>query len=91
VKIGDVAKVKEGTTSDTISKRDGKIYADVTAEVTSDNVTAVSVDVQKNIDRSSCLTTSQSIQAAYPLISKIPLQNSDSRCLRRSLSSTLCL
>ncbi|MEC4203036.1 MULTISPECIES: efflux RND transporter permease subunit [Bacillus] len=51
VKIGDVAKVKEGTTSDTISKRDGKIYADVTAEVTSDNVTAVSVDVQKNIDK----------------------------------------
>ncbi|MED2976277.1 efflux RND transporter permease subunit [Bacillus swezeyi] len=51
VKIGDVAEVKEGTTSDTVSKRDGKIYADVTAEVTSDNVTAVSVDVQKKIDK----------------------------------------
>ncbi|WP_307893567.1 efflux RND transporter permease subunit [Bacillus swezeyi] len=51
VKIGDVAEVKEGTTSDTVSKRDGKVYADVTAEVTSDNVTAVSVDVQKKIDK----------------------------------------
>ncbi|MCY8104840.1 surfactin resistance protein SrfP [Bacillus mojavensis] len=51
VKIGDVAKVKEGTTSDTVSKRDGKVYADVTGEVTSDNVTAVSVDVQKKIDK----------------------------------------
>ncbi|KAA6473932.1 efflux RND transporter permease subunit [Bacillus swezeyi] len=51
VKIGDVAEVKEGTTSDTVSKRDGKVYADVTAEVTSDNVTAVSADVQKKIDK----------------------------------------
>ncbi|MCM3355949.1 surfactin resistance protein SrfP [Bacillus halotolerans] len=51
VKIGDVAKVKEGTTSDTVSKRDGKVYADVTGEVASDNVTAVSVDVQKKIDK----------------------------------------
>ncbi|MFJ1447762.1 surfactin resistance protein SrfP [Bacillus halotolerans] len=51
VKIGDVAKAKEGTTSDTVSKRDGKVYADVTGEVASDNVTAVSVDVQKKIDK----------------------------------------
>ncbi|MCY9061497.1 surfactin resistance protein SrfP [Bacillus inaquosorum] len=51
VKIGDVAKVKEGSTSDTVSKRDGKVYADVTGEVTSDNVTAVSADVQKKIDK----------------------------------------
>ncbi|MCY9072761.1 efflux RND transporter permease subunit, partial [Bacillus inaquosorum] len=49
--IGDVAKVKEGSTSDTVSKRDGKVYADVTGEVTSDNVTAVSADVQKKIDK----------------------------------------
>ncbi|RPK01759.1 hypothetical protein BSBH6_03180 [Bacillus subtilis] len=51
VKIGDVAKVKEGSTSDTVSKRDGKVYADVTGEVTTDNVTAVSADVQKKIDK----------------------------------------
>ncbi|WP_162104243.1 MULTISPECIES: surfactin resistance protein SrfP [Bacillus] len=51
VKIGDVAKVKEGSTSDTVSKRDGKVYADVTGEVTTDNVTAVSAGVQKKIDK----------------------------------------
>ncbi|AXT11509.1 efflux RND transporter permease subunit [Bacillus velezensis] len=51
VKIGDVAKVKNGTTSDTISKRDGKVYADVTATVTSDNVTKVSSAVQKKVDK----------------------------------------
>ncbi|MEI1420413.1 surfactin resistance protein SrfP [Bacillus cabrialesii] len=51
VKISDVAKVKEGSTSDTVSKRDGKVYADVTGEVTTDNVTAVSADVQKKIDK----------------------------------------
>lgn len=51
VKIGDVAKVKEGSTSDTVSKRDGKVYADVTGEVTSDNVTAVSAAIQKKIDK----------------------------------------
>ena len=50
-KIGDVAKVKNGTTSDTISKRDGKVYADVTATVTSDNVTKVSSAVQKKVDK----------------------------------------
>ncbi|MFO6498177.1 efflux RND transporter permease subunit [Bacillus sp. z60-11] len=51
VKIGDVAEVKKGSTSDTVSKRDGKVYADVTAKVTSDNVTAVSQAVQKKIDK----------------------------------------
>ncbi|NTU27351.1 efflux RND transporter permease subunit [Bacillus tequilensis] len=51
VKIGDVAKVKEGSTSDTVSKRDGKVYANVTGEVTSDNVTAVSAEVQKKVDK----------------------------------------
>ncbi|PRR90996.1 Swarming motility protein SwrC [Bacillus atrophaeus] len=51
VKIGDVAKVKEGTTSDTVSKRDGKVYADVTGEVTSDNVTSISAAVQKKVDK----------------------------------------
>lgn len=51
VKIGDVAKVKEGSTSDTVSKRDGKVYADVTGEVASDNVTAVSAEVQKKVDK----------------------------------------
>ncbi|MBU8786629.1 MULTISPECIES: efflux RND transporter permease subunit [Bacillus] len=51
VKIGDVAKVKEGTTSDTVSKRDGKVYADVTGEIKTDNITKVSSDVQKKIDK----------------------------------------
>ena len=51
MKIGDVAKVKEGTTSDTVSKRDGKVYADVTGEIKTDNITKVSSDVQKKIDK----------------------------------------
>ncbi|KKB74142.1 MULTISPECIES: efflux RND transporter permease subunit [Bacillus] len=51
VKIGDVAKVKEGITSDTVSKRDGKVYADVTGEIKTDNITKVSSDVQKKIDK----------------------------------------
>ncbi|MBT2572534.1 efflux RND transporter permease subunit [Bacillus sp. ISL-51] len=51
VKIGEVAKVKNGSTSDTVSRRDGKLYADITAEVASDNVTKVSAAVQKKVDK----------------------------------------
>lgn len=76
VKIGDVAKVKNGTTSDTISKRDGKVYADVTATVTSDNVTKVSSAVQRKLTNWITRTMYRLIPAVYQRILLIPLRNS---------------
>ncbi len=51
VKVSDVATVEEGTTSDTIGRRDGKVYASVTATPTTDNVGGVSKDVKAEIDK----------------------------------------
>ncbi|PRO40202.1 efflux RND transporter permease subunit [Bacillus sp. LLTC93] len=51
IRIGDVVKVKEGTTANTITKRDGKIYAEVSGDITTDNVASVTQDVQKKVDK----------------------------------------
>ncbi|MDX5486250.1 efflux RND transporter permease subunit [Bacillus pumilus] len=51
IRIGDVVKVKEGTTANTITKRDGKIYAEVSGDMTTDNVASVTQDVQKKVDK----------------------------------------
>lgn len=51
VRIGDVAEVNEGTTSDTVSRQDGKIYAQVSGEVTVDNVGMTSQEVQQEVDK----------------------------------------
>ncbi|SDM98981.1 hydrophobic/amphiphilic exporter-1, HAE1 family [Fictibacillus solisalsi] len=51
VAISDVAKVKEGETADTVTRKDDKIYASVSGDVTSKNVNKVSTDVQKDIDK----------------------------------------
>ncbi|MDM5297148.1 efflux RND transporter permease subunit [Bacillus pumilus] len=51
VRIGDVVEVKEGTTANTVTKRDGKIYAEVSGDMTTDNVTSVTQDVQKEVDK----------------------------------------
>ncbi|MDN4525718.1 efflux RND transporter permease subunit [Fictibacillus sp. NE201] len=51
VPISDVAKVKEGETADTVTRKDDKIYASVSGDVTSKNVNQVSADVQKKIDK----------------------------------------
>lgn len=51
VRIGDVVDVKEGTTANTVTKRDGKIYAEVSAEMATDNVSSVTQDVQKKVDK----------------------------------------
>jgi len=50
VKIGDVVDVQEGETSDTITRRDGKIYVQVSGEIKSDDVAKVSTDVQTKVD-----------------------------------------
>ncbi|PLR95412.1 efflux RND transporter permease subunit [Bacillus sp. T33-2] len=50
VPIKEVAEVKEGSTSDTVTRRDGRFFADVTAEITTKDVAKVSADIQKEID-----------------------------------------
>jgi hydrophobic/amphiphilic exporter-1 (mainly G- bacteria), HAE1 family len=49
VAIEDVVKVEEGETSDTVSRRDGKVYAQVSAELSSSDVSKASADIQKDI------------------------------------------
>ncbi|MEK4027171.1 MULTISPECIES: efflux RND transporter permease subunit [Bacillaceae] len=51
VPIKEIAKVKEGSTSDTITRRNGRIYAQVSGEITSKDVAKVSADVQKEVDK----------------------------------------
>lgn len=50
VKIGDITEVKEGETSNTISRRDGKYAATISGEITSDNVGKVNADIQEKLD-----------------------------------------
>ncbi|VDG97785.1 Swarming motility protein SwrC [Lysinibacillus sphaericus] len=49
VKLGDVMDVEEGKTPDTIQRRDGKMYASLTADVMSKDVAAISSSVEKKI------------------------------------------
>ncbi|EKF36868.1 efflux RND transporter permease subunit [Bacillus xiamenensis] len=51
VRIGDVVEVKDGTTANTVTKRDGKIYAEVSGDMTTDDVSKVTQDVQKKVDK----------------------------------------
>lgn len=51
VRIGDVVKLKDGTTANTVTKRDGKIYAEVSGDMTTDDVSSVTQDVQKKVDK----------------------------------------
>lgn len=51
VAISEVVDVEEGTTADTISRRDGQVYASVSASVTTDDVGSVSTEIQEEIDR----------------------------------------
>ncbi len=50
VPLSEVTKIEEGQSSNTITRRDGKVYANVTAEVLDDNIGQVSSDVQEAID-----------------------------------------
>lgn len=51
VPIKDVIAIKKGNTSDTITRRDGRIYASVSAEITTKDVSKVSTAVQKKVAR----------------------------------------
>ncbi|MBO1001013.1 efflux RND transporter permease subunit [Bacillus sp. SD075] len=51
IPLKELVKIEEGKASDTISRRDGKIYADVSATIKSDDVAAVTADVQKEVDK----------------------------------------
>ncbi|MFP5113273.1 efflux RND transporter permease subunit [Bacillaceae bacterium C204] len=51
VPIKDVIDIKKGNTSDTITRRDGRIYASVSAEITTKDVSKVSTAVQKKVDK----------------------------------------
>ncbi|WGG46132.1 efflux RND transporter permease subunit [Rossellomorea sp. DA94] len=49
VPIKDVVEVQEGETSDTVSRRDGKVFAQVSGELKTDDVSKASQDIQKEI------------------------------------------
>ncbi|CAH0347220.1 efflux RND transporter permease subunit [Bacillus sp. CECT 9360] len=50
IQLKDVVEIKEGKSSDTIMKRDGKIYASVSAKIKTDDVSKVTADVTKEIE-----------------------------------------
>ncbi|OMP67885.1 efflux RND transporter permease subunit [Domibacillus epiphyticus] len=51
VTISDVMKVEEGETSDTVTRRDGKVFVDVSGELEGDDVSAASTDLQAKLDK----------------------------------------
>lgn len=51
VKISDIAGVQKGQSPQSITKRDGKLYAQVTANVTAKNVSAATAELQKKINK----------------------------------------
>lgn len=50
IEVGDVMDVEEGKSPDTIERRDGKMYASLTADATSDDVAAISTELEKKVD-----------------------------------------
>ncbi|MFC4619999.1 efflux RND transporter permease subunit [Camelliibacillus cellulosilyticus] len=50
VNLGDVMNVKSGKAPETIARRNGKLYASVTAKVTTNDVGKISTDLKKKID-----------------------------------------
>ena len=50
VQLSDVTTIEEAQSANTITRRDGKVYANVTAEVLDDNIGKVSADVQEAVD-----------------------------------------
>lgn len=51
VKIKDIAGVQKGLSPQSITKRNGKLYAQVTANVTAKNVSGATADLQKKINK----------------------------------------
>ena len=50
VRIGDVASIKKGTSPDSITRMDGKMKVDVTAEIISNDVNSASNSIKKKIE-----------------------------------------
>ncbi|MDQ0221288.1 efflux RND transporter permease subunit [Peribacillus cavernae] len=50
IPLKDVVKIEEGKSSDTITRRDGKVYASVSAKIKTDDVSKVTDDVKKEVD-----------------------------------------
>ncbi|QJC52203.1 efflux RND transporter permease subunit [Paenibacillus albicereus] len=50
VKLSDVATIEEGTSPNTITRKSDRVYADITADVTSSDISKASRDVQTVID-----------------------------------------
>ncbi|EIJ80568.1 acriflavin resistance protein [Bacillus methanolicus PB1] len=51
VPVSELVEIKKGKTSDTVTRRDGRIYAEVSAELTTDDVAKASAKLQKNVDK----------------------------------------
>lgn len=51
VKVSDVTKMVKGQTSDTVSRKNGDIYASVTGEIKTKDVSKVSADIQKQVNK----------------------------------------
>ncbi|WP_459502820.1 efflux RND transporter permease subunit [Bacillus sp. C1] len=51
VAVKDIMAVKEGETSNTVTHRDGRVYAAVSAKLISDDVSKASSAVQKEVDK----------------------------------------
>ncbi|MEI4620541.1 efflux RND transporter permease subunit [Bacillus cereus] len=51
VAVKDVMTVKEGETSNTVTHRDGRVYVEVSAKLTSDDVSKASTAIQKEVDK----------------------------------------
>ncbi|MBX0357997.1 efflux RND transporter permease subunit [Halobacillus sp. Nhm2S1] len=49
IAISELVEVEEGTTADTITRRNGRVYASVSAEITVDDVGAVSQQVNEKV------------------------------------------
>ncbi|TVX89624.1 efflux RND transporter permease subunit [Paenibacillus agilis] len=50
VKVKDVVELNEGTTSDTITRKNGRLVLDVSGKIAGTNVSEVSAAVQKEVD-----------------------------------------
>ncbi|GGD25132.1 efflux RND transporter permease subunit [Pontibacillus salipaludis] len=51
VPLSELVEVEEGTTEDTITRQNGKVYANVSAKATTDDIGTVSADVQNELDK----------------------------------------
>lgn len=51
IEIAELVKLEEGTTSDTVSRRNGKVFASVTGTITEKDIAKVSSAVQKEVDQ----------------------------------------